>query len=303
MEKSEETKKLIENPTVVNWEIEIRNILLGEREYILFRLGDIQSYINKIHSKSIKRSVSETNFNIALKKIISQWNLYENRRFYYYDILFDFISNYLVNEGIPKLIEFIGIGTHQYDGLDNELSNEELDLKLHKKAIISLYLFFKEYRNQKSKYFKTYKCLISNLLTNESLSGIASAIIINQNFIEKPVDYSPIGKIIKTNKKALNDILTFFLSEDISPKLSRDLGHIYSHSIIEDGSKKSYFELILEERKLKLIEQTYSISIIFPSGRSIDLEIPEEHWAEVHKYICNKSYSIGMESLSNIFPS
>jgi hypothetical protein len=290
-----EIDMLIAHPSTFKWEIEIRRILQGEREYALIQLISIKSYIEKIIARCPDKPKAESTFHRALKQIIESWKPIKSLSNYHISHLLDLIAAFTPEGGLSKIIEFIKIDTyahyaHHESKRDHLPGNEDTDL--HRKAILTLGNYFINPMARKGRSFEIFSKLLIEHLALPEYASLAAGNIVQLGIL--PLDDQRILNVLASNTTALEDILTQLLSMIDNTELPSHLGHLYSHCLDIAQIGESGFVAALQKRNI-LLEKVYyyGVRIKFPTGEIMKLIIPDSDDHYLHIYMINVERDAG----------
>lgn len=289
---------LFDNPTTFKWEIEIRRVLHGDREYALVHLASAKSYIDKLITSCSSRAKTQATFHRALQRVVKSWDPASFERTYFTNVLFDLIAGFTPPSGSYKLFEFIKLGLQLQKHSGSVLAE---DVATHRSALFALARYFESKETSKRPNFQEYTALLFEHLPLENYAGLVSGRLLQLGLL-RPNDQR-IKSLLQRSPHALDEILSFILDTMDPKELPIQIGALYAECLTIFDKEGTLFKETLEGRRIELVETTEHIFVRFHTGEELRLLIPTDQAVPVYRKIMTHESHAGYQKLVRDFSS
>lgn len=286
---------LLDNPTVEGWEAELEDILAGERDSILRRLGSVAAYTKTMILSSRDQPKARESMKIALRRIVHEWQPVGDESDYSVVCLLDLIGAYLPSEGFVKIIGFMQHG-FRFPVIPFDAGGFGSGTNLHMKALVNLEYY---YPSAHPKWkddpgFESYVQVLRQHLEDERYSGYALSRLIKLNVIRTQDQI--VMESIKHDNRILEELIELTLSPLRLPQIEDDLRYIYTHCFILGFEAKEVFEQVLKEHEAFVENDRMQLKVTIPEvAHPIRLTVPEDLMVTVLEEVGELGYQRALE--------
>jgi hypothetical protein len=218
------------SPTVLAWELEIRRVLLGQREYMLLRLGGSQEYIEVIQESSADEALTRTTFNAALRNVVQSWQPSRPESAAYFSHMLELIGAYAPPEGFIKVLGFLN--SRRYFGENVTTPDSPVSGKdLHMKALVVLQYYYLAAPPMQSDdiAFQQYLNVLREHLHEPQYCDYALRRLYELSAIS--LDDADVLNAVQASGAVITQLVTSILKSRDKTRVARDLSSIYSHCL------------------------------------------------------------------------
>lgn len=267
-------------PSVSRWEIELRRVLDGQREYALIRLVGVQEYIEVILRDSKDRSVAQTTFHEALRHIVQAWQPAKPESDAYVAIMLTLIGAYTPLPGFVKVLGFIQRwGRFRENQVSTDSTGARSDL--HMKALVVLgnyYPVAPRVPENEAYDFKTYVSVLREQLRDPRYSGYAAGRLIELEIFQ--LEAQEVQELIQRDPECLRELMPLLLNPNRRSRIGWDVSQIYVTCLVVGGDAEKHFNQALQARGASLKHGAQGPIICLGIDEGIPLVLPENKQAK-----------------------
>lgn len=243
-DKEASRNRSIEDESFEAWEVEIRSLAAGKRDYLLIGLGSVVGYLSKLLSNSFNLAIAETNLRQAVKNVVNGWHPEKIEADYQTLILLEIIGAYQPPEGFVRIAGFMQRG-HYFPTMQREFGGYGAGQDLHMKALLSLEYYYPTAppKSDIDPAFKSYIQILEQHLTNEQYCSYVVGRLIALNALD--TDDAELCRPIEMNLLTIDEIVPVVLGPARRARLKEELSNVYTHCVLVGRSATERFQSVL----------------------------------------------------------
>ena len=194
------------NPSIIGWEVEIRNIIYGKLDHDIIRIGSIEEYIEMILTDSKDFPKAKTFFQNALNNVVREWIPSLSDEEIINRCFLELIGTYKPPYGSIKIIGFL---EKLYIELPPQIINKESERILSFFSELKGYYPASPLLKIEDPNFKKYIQILRKYFTNTDLRNHALVRLMELNMIEYEEEI--VINSIMENPSSIYDIIPSIL--------------------------------------------------------------------------------------------
>jgi hypothetical protein len=276
--------RLVNEPSVGLWELELHRLVSGERFSSIIVLGDAQEYVDSVLLESTDYALSQHCFYQALRLVVREWNPEPGYSRSSMACMLDLISAYIPSEGYLKIMTLLS---------ENENINHLLDIDswypsiedLHLRALLVLGKFFPgpPLDAAKDSAFGAYVALIRRHLDKRKFAGYATLRLLELRILD-PTDFNVLDKLLNS-PETLGDFISLVIAVEPRDRLQEFIRPLYWEVMRRSGHFGFWFFRALHAVGAFPENGDNGPILSLENGEIIDLEIPDGDSELLLKYM------------------
>lgn len=267
--------RLREEPSVELWEEELGDILAGERDFILLKLGRVAAYTESLILSSTVERAARSAMMGALRRVVVEWRPEESEADYQAACLLDLIGAYLPFDGCMKIVGFMQHG-FRFPSIPEEVGGFGAGWDLHMKALVNLESYYPSVhpRLDDDPGLKFYIQVLRQHLEDERYNGYALSRLLKLNVIK--TQDTVVRESIKRGRNVLEELVELTRSPLRLPQLEADIKYIYTHCHILGYEVREEFEKVLKAHEVSVENYRVHLVVKFPEVKNPIVLTPHE---------------------------
>lgn len=257
-------------PTPLAWELEIRRVLLGNREQAVIRLGSVSEYCEVILEESTDYAAALTMFHEAFRNIVYAWHPTRPETGDFILKMLELISAFTPPEGFSKILEFIREGHRFGENATGQVSIEGAR-ETHMKALMALSYYPLSTGDQRYGILPYTEALRSHL-EEDDFCAYALRRLYELGVVK--LDSEEVTSAIERDANVIDDLVSTILERRKGISLSTNLSTVYAQCLKVPGMA-SRFEAALGSHSAKF-EHEVSGPLVCIGNELFELQLPDD---------------------------
>jgi hypothetical protein len=245
-----EANETLEGPLDPNspsdWGVDLRELLKGEREDSLQRLGGVEEYIEVMLAEARDGAVAKQAFDDALEQLVQTWQPSSLDSDFHLTHALDLVSAYTPRGGFVKVIALI----QSISRLTMRESKDaySIDDDIYLKAFVALENYYraapKSPEDQSSGY-QTYIDLLKGNLSNPLYCGYALRRLVELKVFE--LGSKEVESLIEMNPGSLAALVALMIDPSRRSRSEEELSMVYSLCLQAGSEVERHFEYAVSQ--------------------------------------------------------
>jgi len=268
-------------PTVARWRAEILRVLTGEREFAILQLGSPVEYVENQIAASSDAVDARCCFFDGFEQLIQTWQPTRPEPHLFLVHMLDLLAAYTPLSGLSKLLGAL----ERWPSLPTTYTTPAgVRRNLQRRALNILAAYYSVAPvppANREPPFLNYVNLLRRHLLDSNYAAYAVVRLLELELLQ--TRSAEIGRLVTHDPQSVATAVSVLLRENWRSRVARDIGGLFSHSLIRHQLDR--FRGTLKENGVDLQHGLEGPILRFADGETVELELSEEALQEYLEYI------------------